>query len=277
MNQENFDYLKNQVKFTGFGDTLEYQLKDNMEKGLDKFQLNYTVDYGKDKVDATLNFRQSDKGMYYFNNYELSLQKDGVDPAHTMKQTFYVNAPQAIIPQNGQIKDGEVQKEWVNSNITLREGYNLMDGRSVHKEFVSKEKEKFASWTTLDLKNTDEKGNFLMKRKSDFDLNGKLSEYPIKELATPESRQQLVESLQKGNRQTVTFLHNGQEEKRSIEANPQYKGIKVFDGVTRVVANESKNNDQRENHSAENTIKNGQKNEVNEQGANKRKSKHQGL
>jgi hypothetical protein len=32
MNQKNFDYLKDQVKFTGFGEGLETKLKERMEK-----------------------------------------------------------------------------------------------------------------------------------------------------------------------------------------------------------------------------------------------------
>jgi hypothetical protein len=39
MNQKNFDYLKDQVKFTGFGDALENELRENMQKQSPEFQL----------------------------------------------------------------------------------------------------------------------------------------------------------------------------------------------------------------------------------------------
>lgn len=272
MEQNNFDYLKKQVKYTGFGDALEFQIKDNMEKG-QSFQLQHAAEFGKDKLDATLNFKLSEKGMYFFNSYEVALHKDGADPKiEPLKQTFYINAPEsALIPNPDGNKGGE-QKEWVNSNITLREGYNLMDGRSVQKDFVTKDQEKFTSWVTIDFMDTDKYGNYQMKKKTAFDLEGKLAEYPIKELANVEAKRQLIESLQKGNRQSVTFVHNGQEEKRFIEANPQYKGIKVYDGEVRITQKQNEQKGQEQKEGKQNSQKKENKNKV-----SNRKNKSQGV
>ncbi len=33
MNQKNFDYLKDQLKFTGFGEGIENALKEKLQKG----------------------------------------------------------------------------------------------------------------------------------------------------------------------------------------------------------------------------------------------------
>ena len=37
MNDKNFDYLKDQVKFTGFGDASENDLKEKMQKQSPEF------------------------------------------------------------------------------------------------------------------------------------------------------------------------------------------------------------------------------------------------
>ncbi len=46
MNQKNFDYLKDQVKFTGFGEGMENELKEKMQKRPLNFKLSITQSLG---------------------------------------------------------------------------------------------------------------------------------------------------------------------------------------------------------------------------------------
>lgn len=209
MNQENFDYLKNQVKFTGFGEGLEDQLKEKIQAQQPEFTLQHTAEYGKDKVNATLHFRKSDeKDMYFFNKYDMALKKDN---AEEIKQTFYVG------------KD---------NTFTFKEAYNLMDGRTVNKDLVNKQQETYNSWVQLDKNDADEKGNFKLKHFHEnygYDLEDALSKHKIKELGASTDKDRLMESLKKGNKQSVTFLKDGAEQKGFVQANPQYKSLKIFD------------------------------------------------
>lgn len=210
MNQENFDYLKRQVKFTGFGDALENDLKASIEKQEPAFQLKYPHAFGKDETVSTLNFRRSDTSdSYFFNSYNLSVKPQG--KTEPIAQTFYVG------------------KE---NTFTLKEGYNLLSGRSVNKDLVNREKQEYNAWVKLDFKETDNSGNFKMKHYTEnygYNMEDALSKYPIKELANADGKKELIDSLKKGNRQSVTFLDGGSEQKRFIEANPQYKSITVYD------------------------------------------------
>jgi hypothetical protein len=61
-----------------------------------------------------------------------------------------------------------------------------------------------------------------------FDLDATLMQRPIKELQHPESRERLIASLERGNRQQVTFSENGKEVKAYIEAAPQYKSLNYY-------------------------------------------------
>ena len=138
MNQKNFEYLKDQIKFTGFGEGMENALKEKLEKGDTEFTLNHNVKYGNDFLSATLNFKKSDQNdMYFFNSYKVSLEKDQSKTA--LEQTFYIN------------KD---------NNITAKEAYNLMEGRAVNKDLKNKEGELYNAWVKMDFKEADEKGNF---------------------------------------------------------------------------------------------------------------------
>lgn len=208
MNQKNFDYLKDQIKYTGFGQGLEDELKEKMKTQAPEFTLQHQNTFGNDQTTAVLHFKKSPSSdMYFFNRYEVSLAKDD----QIMKQSFY--------PEK-------------NNNITLKEAFNLMQGRSVNKDLTNKEGQVYNAWVQLDFKNTDQAGNYKLKQfhqNYGFELEKALAKLPIKELGVEQDKIRLIESLQKGNRQSVTFTANGAEQKRMIEANPQFKSITVYD------------------------------------------------
>ncbi|MGC4038734.1 MAG: hypothetical protein QM764_22410 [Chitinophagaceae bacterium] len=211
MNEQNFEYLSKQLKLTGFGEELREGLKSKMEKGETAFTLFHDKDYGRDSTVATLQFNKSENsGLYFFNRYNLLVKTP--QSTEPIKQTFYINSKE--------------------DNITLKEGYNLMSGRAVHKELTPKEGEKYKAWVQLDFKATDKYGNFEMKKfheKYGYDLEKTLSKYPLKELSSPEDKKLLVESLERGNRQSATFVHNGKEQRIFVEASPQFKSLNLYD------------------------------------------------
>lgn len=210
MNQKNFDYLKDQVKFTGFGEGLENELKEKMQKQIPEFQITHNAKFGNDDLTTSLHFKKSDQtDMYFFNRYQVSLTPE--QSKDKMEQTFYIN------------KEG---------SITLKEAYNLMNGRSINKDLTNKEGQVYNAWMQMDFKQTDNNGNYKLKQfhqNYGYDLMTALEKHPIKELINEQDKTRLVESLQKGNRQSATFVQNGSEQKHFIEANPQFKTINIYD------------------------------------------------
>lgn len=84
----------------------------------------------------------------------------------------------------------------------------------------------------MDFKQNDDNGNFKLKQfhqNYGYDLEAVLSKHPIKELSNEENKSALMESLKKGNVQSATFQHNGNEIKYFLEANPQFKTINIYD------------------------------------------------
>ena len=212
MNNENFEYLNKQLKFTGFGESLGAELKEKLDKQTPEFTLFHQQDFGKDNTVASLQFSKSAKSdMYFFNRYALLLRKD--QQAEPIKQTFYISN-----------KD---------DNISLKEAYNLMNGRSVQKDLVNKQDKKYTAWVQLDFKSIDKNGNYEMKKfhqNYGFDLEQTLAKFPIKEMLNEVERTRLTESLQRGNRQSVTMQQDGKEQKIYIEASPQFKSLNMYDG-----------------------------------------------
>ncbi|WP_254412121.1 hypothetical protein [Dyadobacter diqingensis] len=211
MNEKNFEYLRDQIKFTGFGQDLEAALKENLAKAQTEFRLAHTAQYGKDELSSSLHFKKSSQSdMYFFNSYSASLKKQNETDA--VKQTFYIN------------REG--------GNITQKEAYNLLDGRAVNKDLVSKEGKLYNAWVQLDFKESALNGNFKFKQFSEkygFDLEKSIAKLPIKELSDNSDKTRILESLRKGNRQAVTLSSNGSDQKVFIEANPQFKAVVVYD------------------------------------------------
>lgn len=210
MNEKNFEYLRDQVKYSGFGEGLENQLKENIKRQLPEFTLQHQATFGKDEVNSALHFKRSaTTDMYFFNSYMASMKQE--QAIEKMNQTFYVG------------KD---------NNITLKEGYNLMNGRAINKDLTNKEGKIYNAWLQMDFKQTDAAGNFKLKQfhsNYGFDLEKELAKHPIKELQNTQDKYRLLDSLQKGNRQAVTFMENGNEQRRYMEANPQFKSVTVYD------------------------------------------------
>lgn len=231
MNQKNFEYLRDQIKYTGFGEGLENDLKQKIQKKNPEFKLAYETKYGNDSVNATLSFSQSKQSdMYFFNSYQVNVQKE--NNSETMEQTFYVNK---------------------GNNITMKEAYNLMKGRSVNKDLTNKEGQVYNAWIQMDFKQSDGKGNFKLKhyhQNYGYDLEAVLSKHPIKELSNEEYKTSLMDSLKKGNLQSATFQINGADQKQYIEANPQFKTITIYDSnMQRVDNRQSKKEQQSEGES----------------------------
>ncbi|KAF2334562.1 hypothetical protein [Flavobacterium nitrogenifigens] len=223
MNQKNLEYLKDQLKYTGFGETFDLDLKEKMMQGEKEFKISREGVYGSDSMNAVLNFKKSDQtDMYFFNSYHVSLQKE--NSKESLDQTFYINS--------------------TGGNITLKEAYNLMEGRSVNKDLKNKDGELYNSWIKIDFKQTDEAGNFKLNhyhQNYGYDLEASVAKHSIKELDTPKFKEDLLNSLKKGNLQSVTFVVGGVESKMFIEANPQFKTVKVYDeNMQRINHRESK-------------------------------------
>jgi len=211
MNQRNFEYLSSQLKYTGFGQTLNGQLKDQIEKDQQQFRLQHTSVYGKDQLHSTLQFTRSmQSDLYFFNSYKASIQKD--QQPQGPSQTFYIG------------REG--------ANITQKEAYNLLDGRSVFKDMTTRDGKLYQAWLQLDFNQNTPNGNYRIKQYNSnygYDLIGALNNLPIKELAAQQERLKVIESLLKGNRQSVTLLGQQGEQKVYLEANPQFKAVILYD------------------------------------------------
>jgi hypothetical protein len=222
MNQENLKFLQDRLFYLGTEKRLYPELEKNIAEGKPEFKLPYSNHYDKDKLSADLHFRKSDtQDMYFLNRYDATLQKPGQE---SRSQTFYLD--------NGK-------------GVTMKEAFNLLDGRSVNKELKNKEGVVYNAWIKLDLNNKDEKGNAKMlqyHKNYGYDLPTELFKLPLPNM-TSESFNQMVSSLERGNIQKIKLPEEiiGAVTPILINANPQFKTLDISDEDGRPLSKTEKN------------------------------------
>jgi hypothetical protein len=213
MNVKNLEFLKEGLKYLGFGEKLNADLENKIKEQPAEFKLSMVGEFNKgdtkEKVNYSLDFRKSDQtDMYFFNRYQATLKND--DPSKDVTQTFYITK---------------------NSGITAKEAYNLLSGRAVNKDLNNKEGQPYNAWLQLDFQEKDKNDNFKVKQYHagyGYDLDMVMAKYPIKEQLNAEEKTKLMKSLEKGNLTQVTFAREGGEDKMYIAANPQYKNLDLY-------------------------------------------------
>lgn len=210
MNSNNYDYLKDNIKYMGFGEKQNETLSDLMKEGKESFQLSFHTEINKKSFDAVLQFRKSDNSdMYFFNSYKATMERSN---GEKVEQTFYLNK---------------------GKGVTAKEAFNLLDGRSVFKELANKANEPYKAWIQLDFEARDKHNNFEVKQFHEnygYDLKGAVAKFSVAELDGGEKEKSLLNSLQKGNIQAATIIAHGVGQKVFLEANPQYKTVTIYDG-----------------------------------------------
>ncbi|WP_374950067.1 hypothetical protein [Mucilaginibacter sp.] len=209
MNTQNLEFLKKSLLNLGFGEQVNAALEKNIDKKVPEFTLAAKHEFNQQKVDYTLHFKGGENlENYFFNKFDTTLKKGKENEEN---QTFYINK---------------------GNGVTAKEAFNLMEGRAVYKQLYNKEGEGYHAWLQLDNNNQTQNGNKEIKRFNEnygFDLDPVLKGKGIKELNTPDGKENLFRSLKKGNTQQITVERGGEDKKYFIAASPQFKTVDLFD------------------------------------------------
>lgn len=219
MNEQNLQYLKDNIKYLGLGEDHTDALMKKLNEGQPEFSINHRMEINRKPFEAELHFRKSDNSdMYFLNSYSASLQRSN---GEKMEQTFYLNK---------------------GKGVTAKEAYNLLEGRAVFKELSNKEGQPYKAWIQLDFENKDKRNNYEVKQyheKYGYDLKSAISKFAVAELKDPEKEKALMQSLGKGNIQAITIEKDGFSHKMFIEANPQFKTANLYDANMKRVQKEN--------------------------------------
>ena len=206
--ENNLKTLRDAVIKAGF-EKVVGKLSGQISKGLGEFSLPLSYYISKDqKMDFNLSFKKDRDGSYRFNKYQATLSKDG-DPKQSKSQTFSVG-----------------------DAISALQAQNLLSGRAIQMKVLGMAAESLSKWVQLDFNDKNPAGNHKLKqfhKDYGFDLQKVVNQLPLKENQSVKEQKGLLDALANGARQPVTLLLGKKEVKLSIEANPQFKTLNVFD------------------------------------------------
>ncbi|MGN6532714.1 MAG: hypothetical protein ACTHK0_13300 [Ginsengibacter sp.] len=119
-------------------------------------------------------------------------------------------------------------------NITAKEAFNLLQGRSVFRpEINNREGEKYSAWVKVDFSQKGENGQPKMNfynQNYGFDLVAVLEKLKVKEMGDEKMRINLIQSLERGNLQSAVLIDKkGNEQKAFIAAEPHFKNVNIYD------------------------------------------------
>jgi hypothetical protein len=218
MNEKNYEYLKDSLKYAGFNEGLAEALKEQMKAGAPNFHLSFDTEINKKAFSAVLSFRKSENtDMYFFNSYHATLTRSN---GEMKDQAFYLNK---------------------GKGVTAKEAYNLLEGRAVYKELENREGQKYHAWLQVDFDKRDKNNNHEIKQYHEaygYDLKEALAKFPIRDIKETDLKDILLSSLQKGNLQAVALEREGGAVRMFVEANPQYKTVNLYDNELKRVAKE---------------------------------------
>jgi len=225
MNEQNLEYLKKSLDYLGFGTKLNDVLESAISREIPAFTLGVTQNYtpaqarkgpavGSDQMRVMLNFNRSKQSdMYFLNDYEVTLLKAG--STLPIKQVF------------------DLERD---NRITALQAYKLLSGNSLERDVYSKSEngeatEKKKVWFKLSLDVQDAYGNHPLKKfypEFKFDLSESIDKYPFKGLTELE-KEGLMRVLRNGNLAQADMLIGKKSVQVFITANPQFKGLDVYD------------------------------------------------
>lgn len=217
---KNYEFLQQQVFYTGIGDALDKQLAEQMQKGAASFTLEYKKAYAEGEVTATLYFQKSKQSeLYFFNRMGVSVQTHN---GETKAQSFLI-APKG-------------------ANFTVKEAYNLLQGRAVYKEGLVYKKDgvekKYNAWNELNPNDVDANGNQKITRyneKYGYNVEKTLASETLQsffpELRDPKVMSRAIDELKRGDRFMVHMIdpETNNEVKHYLVGSPYDRTTKVFD------------------------------------------------
>jgi len=234
------EYLKNQLKYLGFGEG--EKLQKDLEKGINsknqQFEIKTTSDKAlpENQVDFTLKFNKSESGGVFLNSYSANLKNEkGEEISHN----FPVNRE---------------------NTFTAKEAINLLEGRSVKIEFHNPKSDQqetaFVQFNFEEPKT--EKGNYNFQN---FYKNYGVDTAQIVEKSNlifdkPEYKENTVKSLEKGNVVKVKFEQDDKVVEGKAVLSPQYKNLNLYDSdMNRINTNKPLEGLEQDNKHEKNNVK----------------------
>ena len=234
------EYLKNQLKYLGFGEgsTLHKDLEKGINSKKQQFEIKATSDktLPGNKADFTIKFNKSDNGGVFLNSYNAKLTNEKNEE---ISHNFPVNR---------------------DNSFTAKESINLLEGRTVKIEFNNpKTKQLEPAFVKLNFDEPKtEKGNYYFQNfyKNYGVDTAKIAEKSNLIFDQPEWKENTIKSLEKGNVVKVKFEMDDKIVEGKAVLDPQNRNLKLYDSeMNRINTNKPLEGLEQDNKHEKNNVK----------------------
>jgi hypothetical protein len=204
----NFQTLKAALAKAGF-ENVSSKLEARLKEGQPQFKIpvSHYITENK-KMDYQLSFSRDYQGNYRFDSYQAALIREN-KPSETRTQTFQLR-----------------------ESIDALQARNLLEGRAIQKDFLDGSGAVQSKWLKLDFNDKYPGGNHKYKEFQQgfgFEIQNVFKQLSLEKSLSDAQQLKLLESLKNGNRESLTFTSQGRAYRISLEANPQFKTVDLFD------------------------------------------------
>lgn len=217
MNESNFREITEKIiPRLGFSEgVLDGHIRDLMLQNPGKMTVGATDMIGQDQI-----------------RYDLTFQKNEKKPEDP---NLYLNTITATMTK----ADGEERKQsfqyFFGQGFNVEQLNNIMDGRSVYKEFRStKDNEEYRMWSAIDLNRKDDKGfnltNNTFENTSGFNLVIEVSKLPLAGNMNQAEKEAMLTSLRNGNEVSANVkMPDGSTQRAVLVALPHINQVAAYD------------------------------------------------
>ncbi|WP_207515927.1 hypothetical protein [Longitalea luteola] len=199
------EYIANEFKKVGKADAFTPELAEQIKNGVPYIKHPHLeVDRDGNKATTTFHIvKSANSDNYFLNKFDMQVQRAG--KKEDVQDTFYIND----VKRNAHNKKLDPAKFF--TTFTVKKAFNYLIGRPVRNLYQNVQNQSHKAWDQIDLKSPLGNGRYELKTCNDnygFDLDKVAANYSMRELANPQFKKSLFESLERGNLQSAKFVGN---------------------------------------------------------------------
>jgi hypothetical protein len=220
------EYIATEFMKVGKADAFTSELAEQIKNGVPYIKHPHNLqDKDGNKGTATFHVvKSADSNNYFLNKIDVQVTRAG--KKDIIQDTFYNNDPKRIA------KNKKLDPAKFFTTFTVKKAFNYLIGRPVRNLYHNLQNQSYKAWDQVDLKSPLGNGRYKRKTYNDnygYYLDKVAANYSMRELANPDFKKSLFDSLERGNLQSAKFVGNdGKVTELFVSPNIRLGTLNVF-------------------------------------------------
>lgn len=220
------EYIATEFRKVGKADAFTPELAQQIKDGVPYIKHPHNLqDKDGNKGTATFHVvKSADSDNYFLNKIDVQVTRAG--KKDIVQDTFYNNDPKRIA------KNKKLDPAKFFTTFTVKKAFNYLIGRPVRNQYHNLQNQSYKAWDQINRQAPLGDGRFERNTYNDnygYNLDKVAGNYSMRELANPDFKKSLFESLERGNLQSAKFVGNdGKVTELFVSPNIRLGTLNVF-------------------------------------------------